>query len=229
MKNRGKLILMAGMLGANVAQASLISVGSGLVYDSVANVTWSSDANLLGTMESSTPGLIANIIAMVPVVTDTPNSGDTPANSGHYDVTAADFGANGTADWFGQMAFAQYLNTLNVGQGYLGHNTWILPTTYNQTCVGNNCTNSMMGELFYTGLGGTATQSITTSHNGNFNLFTNVQSNDYWSGTEYIASPGNAWYFSTASGAQNFGTKPGYFNSWVVLSGNASASVPEPA
>jgi hypothetical protein len=30
-----------------------------------------------------------------------------------------------------------------------------------------------------------------------------VQSNDYWSGTEYVANPNNAWNFNTNDGNQN--------------------------
>ncbi|WP_150112478.1 hypothetical protein [Ferrovum myxofaciens] len=39
-------LLAAGLLSVNAAQASLIADGPGLVYDNVANVTWSSNGNL---------------------------------------------------------------------------------------------------------------------------------------------------------------------------------------
>ncbi len=215
-------MLAAGMFGLNVAQASLVSVGTGLVYDSVANVTWSSDANLLGTMEAANPNLISQIISAVPTVHDTPNLFDN-AGPGNYNLSASDFYTAGHADWFGSMAFIGYLNSVN----YLGHNTWELPTTYDQTCGGYNCTNSMLGELFYTALGGTAGTTMPAS-----GLFTNVQA-DYWSGTEANALLG--WSFATVSGYQSGSYKPSSFFSWAVLPGNAGtvrtpgAAVPEPA
>jgi hypothetical protein len=129
-------------------------------------------------------------------------------------------------DWFGAMAWVEYLDSTN----YLGHSTWMLPTTYDQTCIGYNCTNSMLGELFYTGLGGVANQSITTTHSSNYDLFTNIQNLAYWSGTEYTSAHGGAWYFDTINGVQYVDGKDAYLYSWAVLPGNAAATnVPEPA
>ncbi|WP_434782963.1 PEP-CTERM sorting domain-containing protein [Ferrovum myxofaciens] len=88
----------------------------------------------------------------------------------------------------------------------------------------------MLGELFNTGLGGTAGQSITTSHNASYGLFTNVQNSAYWSGTEYASSPNDAWVFSTNNGTQYADNKINFHYSWAVLPGNAgAANVPEPA
>ncbi|MBY0579602.1 MAG: DUF1566 domain-containing protein [Burkholderiales bacterium] len=222
-KYKHAVLFAAGLLSANLAQAALSSNGNGLVYDSVANVTWSSDANLFGTMLAGNANLVNQIIAASPTVTDTSNALDTPANSGFHSVSAADFGP-GYTSWFGAMAFTKYLNSTH----YLGQNTWMLPTTYDQTC-GGYCTNSMLGELFYTGLGGVAGQSVTTTHNASYSLFTNIQNSVYWSGTEYAANPNNAWFFATNSGGQVAPFKYSYDYSWAVLPGNAGASVPEPA
>ena len=218
-------LLAMGMLGANGAQASLIADGPGLVYDNVANVTWSSNANLFATMQASNPNLVNQIIAAVPTVHDTPNAYDN-AGSGNYKLSSGDFGfSQGMLDWWGGIAFMGYLNSID----YLGHNTWMQPTTYDQNCLGVNCTNSMLGELFYTGLGGTAGQSITTSHNANYSLFTNVQSSLYWSGTEYASFPYNAWFFDTYGGSQYAYRKYIFNFAWAVLPGQAGAAVPEPA
>ena len=224
-KTKVAALLAVGLFGANLAQASLMADGPGLVYDNVANVTWSSNANLFATMYATDPNLISWIIKAVPTVHDTPNGYDN-AGPGNYNLSAADFNSAGTMDWFGAMAWVKYLDSTN----YLGHSTWMLPTTYNQSCIGFNCTNSMLGELFYTGLGGMADQSITTSHNASYSLFTNIQSNAYWYGTESASNPRYAWQFITYLGLQEMGVKPyGGLYSWAVLPGNAAANVPEPA
>ncbi|MBY0578457.1 MAG: DUF1566 domain-containing protein [Burkholderiales bacterium] len=213
------VVWLGGLLSANLAQASLVSAGAGLVYDNVANVTWSSDANLFGTMVASNPNLVNQIIAASPTITD---------SLGVHSVVAGDFNTGGVADWYGALAFAKYLNSIH----YLGKNAWMLPTTYDQTCYYSyNCTNSMLGELFYTGLGGVAGQYITTTHNASYNLFANIQNNYYWSGTEYAAIPAYTLSFNTSNGYQTpFNKANGYglnAYSWAVLPGNAA--VPEPA
>ena len=214
-----------GILSSHVAVASLVSSGPGLVYDSVANVTWSSDANLFATMSASNPNLVNQIIAAVPTVHDTINAYDN-AGPGSYNLSNSDFYSAGYMDWFGAMAWTEYLNNIN----YLGHNTWMLPTTYDQTCVNSyNCTNSMLGELFYTGLGGTAGVPILSSNNGNVSLFTNLQNTTYWSGTEYTSNPTNAFAFITNVGLQGTNSKAGYNYLMVAFSTNGSGSVSEPA
>ena len=217
-------LLAVGMLGANGAQASLVADGAGLVYDNVANVTWSSNANLFATMQASNPSLVNQIIAAVPTVHDTPNFYDN-AGPGNYKLSASDFNVANYMDWWGGMAFMGYLNSID----YLGHNTWELPTTYGQNCLGSNCINSMMGELFYTGLGGTAGQSIAARHNASYSLFTNIQNSAYWSGTEYASNPNYAWSFYTNNGAEYEYNKNGSSYAWAVLPGQAGAAVPEPA
>jgi len=228
-KTKAVALLAVGLLSANLAQASLVSAGTGLVYDNVANVTWSSNGNLFSTMYASDPSLISQIITAVPTIHDTPNIYDTPSNSGNHNLSSADFSSSGNMDWFGAMAWVKYLDSTN----YLGHSTWMLPTTYTQTCSGYNCTNSMLGELFYTGLGATAGQPITTTHNASYNLFTNIQSYVYWSGTEYASFPASAFDFSIGGGvggAQGSLAKVDTGYSWAVLRGNAAAAnVPEPA
>ena len=225
-KTKVAALLAVGLLGTNLAQASLMADGPGLVYDNVANVTWSSNGNLFATMYATDHNLINQIITAVPTVSDTSNILDTPSYSGKYNLSTADFNSSGTMDWWGAMAWVKYLDSTN----YLGHSTWMLPATYTQTCSNSyNCTNSMLGELFYTGLGGSAGQSITTTHNTSYGLFTNIQNSVYWSGTEYTSIPVVAWFFSTDYGTQVANGKYDGSYSWAVLPGKAAANVPEPA
>ena len=205
------------------SQANLISAGSGLVYDNVANVTWSSDANLFGTMLAGNANLVNQILAVAPTVSNTPNTYYSP--SGTYTLSSADFGSGGQLDWFAAMAWTQYLNSIN----YLGHNTWMLPTTYDQTCSGYNCTNSMLGELF-TALGGVSGYSITTTHNSSYALFNNFQTGTYWSSTEFTANPNGSWSYGYYGyqGPNSKGAVSGMY-SLIALAGNASSNpIPEP-
>ena len=79
-------------------------------------------------------------------------------------------------------------------------------------------------------LGGTASESITTSHNSNYNLFSNVQSYYYWSATEYAPGTGVAWHFTFDGGAQDGGNETSSLYGWAVHAGDVGAppSVPEP-
>ncbi|MBY0579077.1 MAG: PEPxxWA-CTERM sorting domain-containing protein [Burkholderiales bacterium] len=134
-------------------------------------------------------------------------------------------------NWWAAKAWVGYLNSTR----YLGQNTWSLPTA-DLTCGGGsggyNCTNGQLGALFYNSLGGVALQSITTTHNAGYSLFTSIQSGVYWYGTEYGGYPYNAWVFGTNNGGQGGGNKGrgDYFYTWAMLPGNVStiAAVPEP-
>ena len=234
LKKRNALaFLLAGLGISGAAQATLINNGGGLIYDNVANVSWASDANTFSTMASTISNslsslplsnqMLANkVIAAVPTVTDSLGT--------IHAVGKTDVPGSGLFTWVGAMAWVKYLSDID----YKGHNNWMLPTTYDQTCSGYNCTNSMLGELFYTGIGGTAGQSITTSHNASFSLFTNITDTVYWSGTESTArGPGFAWVFVSNTGLQGIGNENSIFNAWAVLPGNAVAAggpttVPEP-
>ena len=81
------------------------------------------------------------------------------------------YDADGKMTWANAVAWADQL-TLG------GFTDWSLPTTV-PADYGYNQTGSQMGNLFYTQLGGVASTSIGTTHNANYNLFTNVQSYAY--------------------------------------------------
>ncbi|MBY0579074.1 MAG: PEPxxWA-CTERM sorting domain-containing protein [Burkholderiales bacterium] len=209
-------LLAAGLLSANIAQAALSSNGNGLVYDSVQNITWSSDANLFASMYAGDPALVSKIIAAVPTIANTPN---TASPTGIYALSAADFTASlpGAIDWFGAQAFVGYLNSSR----YLGQNTWSLPAANPVVASAGQ-----LGSLF-TSLGGVVGASITTTHNSSYSLFTNVQDSAYWHATEFATGPSLAW------GISSFGFQIPYpkavnFYTWVMLPGNMVAPVPEP-
>ncbi len=137
------------------------------------------------------------------------------------DITwTANANINGLMTWTQAVAWADSLV-------FGGYSDWRLPTTIPAT-FGYNKTGSEMGELFYNELGGVAGYSITTTHNANYNLFTNVQSYVYWSGSEYAHVPSYAWYFSTGYGSQGNDFKYNQLYAWAVRPGDVAA-VPVPA
>lgn len=111
---------------------------------------------------------------------------DTVLNATWY-LTANNTGLN----WDGARSWASGL-TVGTFSG------WSLPST-DDPCSGYNCTNSQMGELYYTALGNAAHAPVL-----NTGPFKNLQRDDYWSGTEYAPNPYVAWLFGTAKGEQGF-------------------------
>lgn len=139
----------------------------------------------------------------------------------NQDITwAANANINGADTWNNQVSWAA---GLNLG----GVSGWRLPTTLNPdaTCeqpaisAGNNCTGSEMGYLYYE-------EGITFATPG---PFSNVQSSSYWSGTERVSAPGNAWIFRFDGGFQTIASMSGNsLFAWAVRDGDVSA-VPLPA
>ena len=151
--------------------------------------------------------------------------------------------AGGSMYWDTAQSWVAALNTAN----YLGYGDWRLPKS--DACIDINCTGSEMGHLFYNELGGVAWESITTTHNDNYHLFSNIQTfmdmngsrNDfYWSGTEKESDFPflNAFAFHMGVGYQGSFYKDGTnFNmgermfAWAVRDGDSPAvtsPVPEP-
>ncbi len=202
------------------AQASLVARAGGMVYDDVNNLTWTADANLFKTQAASNANLVSQIIAANNgVIHDTANTSDTPANSGTYNLTIADFTtSNGQMTWWGAQAWANNL-TLGDVKG------WSLPVEP----TGTNTT-SQMGDLFHTQLGAVLgswndEESITnpTTYNANYNLFTNIkQSDHYWSSSEENV---NAIGYDTSWIDPGSYTKGNRFYAWAVHTGDVAAVI----
>ena len=85
-----------------------------------------------------------------------------------------------------------------------------------------------------TDLGNKAYESVlnqvgdTAEQIANLALFSNVQSFDYWSGTDYAPYPDFAWYFLTDEGNQFFFPKIFAKYAVAVRPGDVAAPVPEP-
>ena len=158
-----------------------------------------------------------------------------------YDTTRnitwlANMNTNGLMNW---AAATTWANNLVHG----GFDDWRLPTLNpaDASCTGGfgvgfgfNCTGGELSGLFVTDLGNKANESVlnpagdTAEQIANLALFSNVQSYDYWSGTEYAPDPDRAWYFSTVVGNQNVDFKFSALYAVAVRPGDVAASVPEP-
>jgi hypothetical protein len=219
--------LSAFSLNAQAALTSYTSGGQEVVYSSVSNVTWTKDANLLGSMITSQgfTTVVNNILSVSPTISNTPNF---LSPTGTYSLASSiNFSIDGRVTWFGAMAFINYLNSTN----YAGSNQWRLPTVANTSFGTNTATNGTtagdeLTELFYSELGGTANRAIP-----NTATFDNEQANAYWSGTEYASDPRGAWGFFTNGGAQGFDFKNRGYYAWAVSPGQIAApsAVPIPA
>jgi len=140
---------------------------------------------------------------------------------------------NGAMTWDKANEWIAAMNTAN----YLGYSDWRLPTTLqpDPSCgqlggySSGYCTGSEMGHLFYGELGGVAGQSIVTTHNANYSLFSNVPNDAfdaYWSGTSHHLNPGYAGDFSFLSGYQWYFDKGGAFRAWAVRPGDSALGAP---
>lgn len=205
MKNLASSLAMCALLAASgAAQAALVDRGGGLIYDTDLNVTWLSNANLAAT---ETFGLARNVDLGVNIY------------GGSYIFS------DGRMTWSGAMKWIAAMNASNSGAGYLGYSNWRLPTS--DTCGGYNCTGSEMGHLFLSELGEEAGQPLSSSSDPDKTLFTNLQSDIYWSGTEYAQNT-EAWGFYTNYGVQGAPSKTNPVYALAVRSEQVAA-VPVPA
>jgi hypothetical protein len=238
------LLLNLTTLTAEATLTPYTSAGQSLVYSSVSNITWTGDANLLGSLITSQGynNVVNAIIAASPVITDTPNyfdgsHGNYGSYSGHYTLSAGDFSSIdlGRTTWFGAHAFTSYLNRIN----YAGSNQWALPGEGANPQYGDNQIGGQFGQLFYNELNALAYPGTNGSdygilHDGSFGTsgnagpFVNAHTDTYWSGREYAFNPDNAWRFDTSDGWQTpFLVKASPSYVWAVSPGQVSA-VPVP-
>lgn len=180
---------------------------------------------LFGFVSAANAALVSTLGGLAVYDTDRDISWLANANAGagsSFDdgVSTTD----GLMTWASANAWAASLNVAGI-------TGWRLPTALNADatgpCLGFNCTGSEMGHLFYTELGGVASSSILGSGDADLALFSNVQSNRYWSGTEFDAS--RAWDLDFNGGRQSRLNQNGDLFAWAVHSGDVGASsVPEP-
>jgi hypothetical protein len=138
------------------------------------------------------------------------SSGTLTVYDSLQDITwTKDANLSGITSWDTAVAWANNLD-------YAGYTDWVLPTI------------DQLITQFSTNLGEARDSSIADSHNANYNLFTNVQSYHYWSGSEYAPYPDSpAWLFDTRNGVAGLNFKGAQYYAWAVRPGDVSA-VPVP-
>lgn len=193
-----KLTKAAGLLvclNITTANASLTSLGNGLIYDNVSNIDIISNAGLFNTLAGgpNTSTSFQNLVSTI--ISD--NNG---VIAGHSLSAAYDFNAG--LSWYGAGAFVNYLDQTN----YDGYSDWRLPTT-NPAVTGYASTNpavtqSELGELVYNELGGQSFSALSSGNNANYNLFSNFTSGVYWTSTQDPNTAGNYLTFNTYSNFQ---------------------------
>ena len=120
-------------------------------------------------------------------------------------------------DWAGSKNWAAGL-TVGTFRG------WSLPEA-GPECYGYSCTDSQMGELWYTQLGNVAYNGMTNS-----GPFKNLYMNFYWTGTQYAYAPNLdvAWYFEANYGTQSTTATIYALLALAIRPGDVLTAVPEP-
>lgn len=202
---------------SGAAQSALINRGGGMIYDTVANITWLADMNYAYTSGYAASG----------VVPGAPSDENTILTDGRMGWAAA-------RNWADNLVYG-------------GFSDWRLPTLnpFDTTCsidagVGfgqpyGHCTGGELSHLFVSDLGNKEGESVlnqtgdTAEQIANLALFSNVQSDYYWSGTETGLGSTSAWNFTADIGVQYY--DEGKYNALYAIAvrpGDVAASVPEP-
>lgn len=133
------------------------------------------------------------------------------------------FDSDGLMTWSAANAWAQGLTVEGVSD-------WRLPTT---TQPDASCSKQTLGIGFSFGCPGSEmghlfnVEGITAAAPG---VFSNVQTDFYWSSTEFASSTVGAWIFDFDLGIQGVRVKDDNHFAWAMHSGDVSApaAVPEP-
>ena len=157
--------------------------GSQAVHDDDLGITWVANANLALTNQFG-------LTLSADILDDSPDT----------------VGSTGLMTWENAQAWISGMNTAN----YLGFNDWRFAETLipDNGCdgvasQGAGCSGSEMGHLFYDEFGADPNTSVlATGDPTELAKFSNLQTDDYWSGTEFVSNTGFVYMFGFDAGAQ---------------------------
>lgn len=196
--------------------------GVQLIFDVNAQgdgLTWTADANLFKTQLRRDPGLVDEIIARIPVITD--------ANDAHY-LTPDEFDIDsGAMTWWAALAWTRWLNDTR----FAGGDRWGLfsaaPCDGGRPRAGRQNPCNDMGRLCFGGRSpGAVPKGARRRIKG---LFYHLQDGMYWSRTEYAPNAKGAWLFCTQTGNQYFEPKHRKRLAWAVHPGAVAATACAPS
>ncbi len=198
----------------------LAGISAGLISLGMAS---SANAALIGRLAATLGGgdyqAYYDDVADITWLADT-NYAQTSGYAAAHATGGLNFGSNsiladGRMGWGAANAWAAQLT---VG----GVSGWRL--TKGNACSGYNCTGSEIGDLFYNTLGNTA------GFLWSYGPFSNIQSDYYWTDTEFVFSTDIAWAVNFSVGDRSLGNKNIGLFAWAVHPGDVGASaVPVPA
>ncbi len=226
------LALLAGFTFSGAAQAALMDRGGGLIYDDVLNITWLQDANYAKTQWTTSGGTQGTATGWM-----TWSAANTWAENLSY---------GGYDDWRlpmvrpvrGSHAFNfSFSNngTTDVGYGNTSANSEMAYMYYVNLGLKGSCTPNNDSPWSCTYQTGSGIFGNRTAGGYDVGLIDNLQSWNYWSGTEYFPFPGtHAWYFVFDDGYQGSDFQGYHFYAWAVRDGDVAVApavndVPEPA
>lgn len=205
------------------AEAALVDRGSGLIYDTVLNVTWLQNANLAAGSayddgELPNDGIMTWVNAMAWV-------NDLSYFDSVRGVTYNDWRlpqvrpVNGTA--------FDYTDT-NDGSSDIGFNLSAPGSAY------PGSTASELAYMYYTNLGNLGFNDLSGNFQPDHGLvntgpFLNLDSRGYWSGNEAGPDPVTYVFFLAGYGVQTNVGKGDFFTPWAVRDGDVQVAVPLPA
>lgn len=194
------LLTVLGLSMSNVSQATLINRGGGLIYDDVLDITWLQDANYAKTSGYHSTGMMT---------WDEANEWAGQLNYGGYD------------DW--RLTFVLDHEDGCEDSRICGYNV-------NTRDVETGVVFSEMAYMFHDNLGNLSRYDINETENADYGLrnkglFTNIESDYYWSGNDYASYSAVAWIFNTTEGGQTNFAKDAQGYAWAVRNGDASTTV----
>lgn len=215
MSTRTRLFLTVaiGLPLSSSASATLIDRGNGMIYDSDQDITWLQDANYAMTSGYDADGRMGWAEAKT--------WADNLVFGGYDDwrlASVIDDNDNGCMKDDG--SYVRY-NGSDCGYNVDTSDSELAYMWYD--ILGNTPYADTNGNYPQAGWGLTSTSADGVD-------ILNLESNRYWSGTEYAPNSSFAWFFDTDTGNQGSTNENFDFFAWAVRSGDIDAvSVPEPS